>query len=149
MVTNEFLSCRIRHELVTRGDASALGAATAGSHAIGQLLDGFGVCLKINPVNSGYQADRIANGRGIHIVLQELGGNRNVTDTKGRRERACHARVDDQGGLIAQDHRLRTDGGVYLSNPAGGDDHFFALELSSRVGDATDGFTFCVPHAFD
>ena len=67
------------------------------------------VCLKEDFVDAGNQTDRIAEGRGIHIILHGVFGDDNIAGGKARRKRTCDTRIDDEVGGVFQNHSLGGD----------------------------------------
>ena len=80
------------------------------------------ICRKRQSVHSGHLTDGIAELPGVHIVLQRVCGEDNITDVDLRPQGAGHAGVDDSIHMEVIRQDLGTDSGIYLADP-GAYDH--------------------------
>ena len=88
----------------------------------------------------------VPDGGSVHVVLDKTARNDDVADVDSVADSAGNADVDDGGRRVAQNHRLRADGGGDFSDAAFCHNAVFSPNFADMVHDAADGFAAFFRH---
>ncbi len=120
-IVNRCAEFTVLDELVAGRDDALVhgqsGAPGGGNKLIAQRF----IAGKLNQVHLADESDRVADGGGIHVMLDGRGCDDKVADGDAVCTGTRHAEVQNPAGLESGDHLLGAHGGIDLAWTAHGD----------------------------